>query len=380
MVITIGAPACGKTTWLRHHRVRDVALDDQPGVYLSVPAEDWLLAARYNGGGGGGGGGGAGAGGNGNHSHHSSGSDRHQHRRLPPEAEDVLRHLARTAVQGRSLRERLADPRHAELLAVLRRLRGDLSPAGLRARLPAGPLHDALAAAVEDHLRRQRPGGRGPARVDLYVPESLFRGGGLERAAAALADAAARGPPEAPLGWGNTNTRPREYAAALAAAARHRRPVLFCLAEPVAVEWAAAAAAGIGTAATDAATAIGDADSVFDLRVGSLRALLARSVDRFARTGRYVPAPAILDMNARCAATLREAAAGLEPDAAVAADGGAGAPLSALERHSRLEVHRELCRLAGYEMDDDRLVRPMGGGGLTDGEPQRGPGGRELGA
>jgi len=50
LYITIGPPCSGKTTWLRSHldgggayAVDDVSIDDQPGLYVPVPLEDWLF-------------------------------------------------------------------------------------------------------------------------------------------------------------------------------------------------------------------------------------------------------------------------------------------------------------------------------------------------
>ena len=98
--------------------------------------------------------------------------------------------------------------------------------------------------------------------VDLFVPQALFNGG-IDKAEGKLQQLLDSSSISTPISWGNTNTRPVEYAAALRAAQRAGRPVKF-------VAW--------GTP---------------NLPRVPRRELLRRTVSKFRNTGRYVPAGAV---------------------------------------------------------------------------------------
>jgi hypothetical protein len=95
--------------------------------------------------------------------------------------------------------------------------------------------------------------------VALYVPQCIFDGG-IDRAQDLLATLLIEESSMMPMAWDNTNTRPSEYTAALAAAQKAKRPVKF-------IAW--------GTQ--------------WMSRV-SRRELLNRNIKRFRATGRYIPA------------------------------------------------------------------------------------------
>lgn len=98
--------------------------------------------------------------------------------------------------------------------------------------------------------------------LELFVPEGIFRGG-IDSANKLLSQLANTAHPEQPVSWGNTNTRPAEYAKTLAAAEEAGRPVKF-------VAW------GTGR-----------------LPRVSRQELLRRNVARFRNSGRYIPAGAV---------------------------------------------------------------------------------------
>jgi len=98
--------------------------------------------------------------------------------------------------------------------------------------------------------------------VELFVPHALFNGG-IERAETQLQRLLDSSDPTTPISWGNTNTRPIEYATALNAAQKAGRPVKF-------VAW--------GTP---------------NLPRLPRQELLRRTVSKFRNTGRYVPAGAV---------------------------------------------------------------------------------------
>jgi len=101
--------------------------------------------------------------------------------------------------------------------------------------------------------------------VDLFVPHAIFHGG-LDRAEEQLQQLLRVNNKDAettPVSWGNTNTRPVEYAVALQAAQKGGRPVQF-------VAW--------GTS---------------NLPRVDRAELLRRTVQKFRNTGRYIPAGAV---------------------------------------------------------------------------------------
>ena len=102
----------------------------------------------------------------------------------------------------------------------------------------------------------------GTSWIDLFVPQALFQRG-IPRAKEYLSNMLTSSRSDQPVSWGNTNTRPTEYAAALAAAEEVGRPVEF-------IVW--------GTQRFPAL---------------SRQELFRRSVSRLRRTGRYIPAGVI---------------------------------------------------------------------------------------
>ena len=166
--------------------------------------------------------------------------------------------------------------------------------------------------------------------VELFVPQSLFNGG-IGRAENALDQLLRDGPASSPVTWGNTNTRPTEYLAALEAAEKSGRPVQF-------IAW--------GTKR---------------LHPISRQDLLQRSISRFRKTGRYVPAGAIVAALGRTQTLVKEA----QREADLLFEGGKVPP--AFEENDEWEAHKmdvAFAKLAGFSMDDDGYVAQVG-------EPQK---------
>jgi hypothetical protein len=126
---------------------------------------------------------------------------------------------------------------------------------------PAAKLDLSTLNATQAHLLSARALIQTP-HVDLFIPQAIFHGG-IDRAEQVLCELLQSSTVERPASWGNTNTRPTEYAAALSAAERAGRPVRF-------VAW------GTGR-----------------LPRVSRQELLRRNVARFRKTGRCIPAGAV---------------------------------------------------------------------------------------
>lgn len=182
--------------------------------------------------------------------------------------------------------------------------------------------------------------------VDLFVPHAIF-GGGISKAEERLGELLQQSPISQPVVWGNTNTRPMEYAAALLSATRTRRPVQF-------VAW-------------------GNRPTVMP-RVPRPE-LLRRNVARFRRTGRYIPAGAVGAALARVERLVQEAekeAAKLvlldddddDDDNALANDNNTDRHRSEkdviIERRENLKMNMAFASLAGFVMDKKGYVVKMG--------------------
>ena len=168
--------------------------------------------------------------------------------------------------------------------------------------------------------------------VDLFVPQALFNGG-IDKAERKLQKLLKGSSLSTPISWGNTNTRPVEYAAALAAAQRAGRPVKF-------VAW--------GTS---------------NLPRVPRRELLRRTVSKFRNTGRYVPAGAVGAALGRVERLIQEAEKEARKLATVAKDNSRddddGTSGNNTEVAEQQEIHRmnvAFAALAGYLMYDDGHV------------------------
>ncbi|CAM9199225.1 unnamed protein product [Phaeothamnion confervicola] len=241
LLVTIGPPCSGKTTLLRRLalngvNIRDIAIDDHPEVYLKV------ALARFTGG----------------------------EPSLPK---------SEPRIYGRNLAERLSDDDGArESALVAGRLQGVLSQEDFVAELrgllgPGGTggfggggqdggvdvfsVAAALAEAVETACSEGRT--MTTPTVDVFIREAIFPTAVTASLSLLTGHLMAHA---GPVAWGNTNTKASDFRDALAAAAGAGRPVRFLC-------WGR------------------------DLPRLPLATLLSRGVQRFAETGRYIPAVAI---------------------------------------------------------------------------------------
>jgi len=274
--IPIGPPCCGKTTLLRKIGAVDVSLDDQDGVYRAVPT-DLFLGDRP-----------------------------------PPPGPLGDRLDSSKRMSGKY-------PADEEIRLILMKLRGEIGAGDMREalrRIERGPGSGAatLLRATED---LPAPIAL-PETVDLFVPGAIFPRGlrAAERSLSSAAADAALGP----LAWGNTNTRPGDYATALGTAAAYGRPVIFLV-------------YGGGDDAGDDGYG---SDDTFRLPAVGLGELMRRSVRRLCETGRYVPMSAVEVSLGRVERLVSKSRR----------EGGNG-----------IGMEVALSRMAGYEMLADRTVR-----------------------
>lgn len=262
LYITVGPPCSGKTTWLREHQIRDIAIDDQPHVYCPLP---WTYFAL----------------------------------------DHVLdqQNLLDQTLMGKTIRDRLYDPEQFELRTVCACLSGKMNAQRLQLELeePFGkdrrrskdklPLAAVVAAAAADVLRINSTAF--PQTVDLFCVDALFTPTGedrvtaIERAYRQLESV----PTTQPVAWGNTNVRiDSDYQRALEMAYAQNRPVHFvvfdtttqiCLVNPTKIEY-------------------NQDDMQF-----CLDELMTRNLKRLLEKGRYIPVLVLKDMLHRYVDVIR---------------------------------------------------------------------------
>jgi hypothetical protein len=410
LYVTIGPPCSGKTTWLQSRSgrrrlvgdankhgagdcaVRDVALDDQPGIYVPVAIVDALplLSAAEMG-----------------DAVAAIGTTAHR--------DDGPLH--RSVILGRSVADRLRSDDNRELGLVLLRLALRISSAEFADRMlqlhecthessdpprgnataarsgeEGGPttevrdessLSRLIIEAVEEVLSRhvelhgeggdviqsrEKDGGEGlppwvPPSVELFVQDRIFRAesaGALSGIDSAHLELRRACHSPGPVAWGNTNTRPREYKQALQLASETRRPVHF-------------------VTYCDIHEAVGAPGSIHEVNCEDdvisltcdVKDLLLRNLERLLRTGRFVPSLVIHTMHNRSQKLVKMAleqwriqlsreAATTEPanqqveNASIAMS----APSAETKILSKFDFDRILARLANYEMNQDRTVVP----------------------
>lgn len=359
MYITIGPQCCGKSTWLRNINtlssissssrtganvvtaasVVDVCIDDQPGVYMKVPIDMWLLCADEKG---------------------------------------QLNEFLSTERFGKTVCERIRECN--ELTLILQRWTGRIDGTEFSRRLT---LHyqqkqreqqdrqqrqqrrhnndnaqvstststneeifthcQAVITAVETFLVSSSsvislPLGSSssesdhepppvPDTVDLFILEALFQPdpdcdqqsqntnngndngivsnmSAIDRAHAQLRSV----PPHVPVAWGNTNSKARDYQVALDIAYQTKRPVQFVLCHPSRSNKKMIA----GTTTSGNSTALSlfgpssdvDNDGILTIPWLSFSELFQRNLQRFAATGRYIPSTAITDCMQRVASII----------------------------------------------------------------------------
>lgn len=235
MYITIGPQCCGKSTFLKkqHPHVLDISLDDQLDVYIPIHTSTFLTANSNN---------------------TSTGDDM--------KCLDNVHH-------GKTLRDRIQHDK-TELTLILRYWNGDLSAQDFAIHLLQFYQKKEQPVKVAQYLVRaiQETKYQMPDQVQVFVVESLFRPhptdnlSAIQRAYKLLRTT----PSHIPVAWGNTNSKPRDYQMALEIACQTRRPVHICLSSPD-----------------------GPLPSL------PLSELFVRNLQRFSKSGKYVPAMAIAE-------------------------------------------------------------------------------------
>jgi hypothetical protein len=285
-------------------------------------------------------------------------------------------------VLGKTILERINDSSNDELRHVIQRLGGRISPAEFASLLyerqtqdPSNPIVEDLVAAVEDIARSNDTSL--PEHVDLFIVEAIFRprpldlvrnitgeissNSSLSALDAALdllkshANNSQQHAITAPIAWGNTNTRPREYTSALEAARQSGRPVNFIVFG--------------GSEACDMIrdhmtrreyrqmhndTSDGQANSTEPInclpKLTRLE-LFRRNLQRFLKSGRYIPSAAINDALVRVDSLLAAAAADAkktcDPDSMLTLD------------DAKFRLDFELAKLADFELNRDGTVRAL---------------------
>lgn len=259
LYITIGPPCSGKTTWLREQGIRDVSIDDQPGVYVKVPLQDFVQD-----------GGGA----------------------------------ANRLLFGQSIDDRIHSDANRELRCILGYWQGLMTIEQLQEALPHLP--NEYVKLIEDMLHTNKDGGTTimtSPTIDLFVQQRLFRRDPPVYPTPAIAEceaqlrALAMSSQDEALAYGNTNTLPRDYQTALEIAFESNRPVEFILFEPIYED---------EPNATSTPQQSRLDTSLFDLHVASSTELYQRLLQRLAQSGRYVPFQTVRQMQARWIQTLQQ--------------------------------------------------------------------------
>ena len=320
LYITIGPPCSGKTTWIRNRssatvlepngpKIVDICIDDQPGVYHRIPS-DYLL----------------------------------------PNVDDkngtatVRQQCLSKVLFGRATTARINEL--TELRAIVFRFANITTKADFRNSSIVSPLVvEVVEETISEFESKQQPILL-PITIDLFVVDAIFRSSptlnnaqnkmndnvddvpslsALERIEQLLYDT----PESTPIAFGNTNSRATDYVKALQMALELKRPVHFVV-------------------YCDDKNENIDKD-LFDLTVEEgIKGLIRRNVYRFLQTGRYVPEQVITDMRNRTQNLIndfirrqRSFPSNTEID---------------VQKLNKLEFHQHLARLAGFIMNDERII------------------------
>lgn len=312
LYVSIGPPCAGKTTLLKQITVQapagqealvDICLDDQPNVYVNIPISLFLLS-----------------------------SSEMESPELPFDHQYLLK---RTYYQ-RTVQERILAEDHQELRLVLQRLAGKLSKEEFENALwsfHSSTLNDrnaivlrTLLESIDNVMNNQAVLIELPQTVNLFIVEALFERDptlpdcewtGIERAL----DLLWKTPSNVPVSWGNTNTKPEDYGAALEFAQGQKRPVYFCV-------WG------------ENNNMMGG-ESLFDLPKLEFPQLMDRNLQRLLDTGKYIPCQVIDGLSTRSDQLVADAILNFE----------GGIP------PTKLDLDRHLAWSASFDLLDDRTVR-----------------------
>ena len=351
--ITVGPQCSGKTTMLKQVFGEDpggvdITIDDQEMVYISVPTNYFLLDP--------------------------SDSD------SPPAISNEHFSL-HTEVLGKTIQERINDSSNDELRNVIRRMGGKLSAEEFDSLIRGnGEQHEDFISAVEDTMRTNDVCL--PENVDMFVVESIFRprplhlmrtmtGEVFNHSSSALdaaldllksyANDSHLHPTITPIAWGNTNTRPREYASALEAAMLSRRPVEFIAFGGMDAcdmihknmtkrEYRKAHEIDSEVQRNCSEQPYQDQSKVLSLPKLSRPELFKRNLHRFIKSGRYIPSNAINDATVRVESLLASA---------VSAEAKNGPISTRTVYDAKFRLDYQLAKLADYRLNNDRTVIRM---------------------
>jgi hypothetical protein len=319
LYITVGPPCAGKSTWIRRQNntdvkpstspnILDICIDDQPGVYHSVPTSFFLPETISRG--------------------------------LEVAQQQGLSKI----IFGRSIKDRISDL--SEFRAVLLRFanittKDDLQNSSIVSSLVSRVVEEIIC---EYELKQQIIVL--PNTVDLFIMDAIFRRpplinttmkrknesvedlpplSALSRVEHLLYDT----PVSIPIAYGNTNTRATDYVQALTMALKLKRPVHFVVYyDGENKDWN---------------------QDLFDLSVeNGMEGLIRRNMYRFLQTGRYVPEQVIIDMRDRTLNMINDIVKQQGPS-----DSNSD---TAIRKMSKLEFHQQLAKIAGFQMNDERMI------------------------
>jgi hypothetical protein len=385
LYVTIGPQCAGKTTILKtlfgsssgDGGGTDITIDDQELVYISVPTSNFLN-------------------------------------------QRVDSSLLNETIFGKTIRERILDRSNNELRYVLKRLgrfadklefasslrelyNQDLPPNTIEKNKM---VYDDLMEAVESIIRMHDDPNMKPISlpntIDLFIVESIFKPrplkllentnnannvsatssevlSALDQAHYLLKTHAIDPdihPVTAPLSWGNTNTRGREYESALEAAAVSGRPVVFIVYGGIE---ACEMITGVKYNSIHDDTDEDTTDRMLCMEKVDRKTLFVRNIQRFLQTGRYVPSNSIADAIERVDLLMVEAAS--EANKYYYKDTPNKASTPSLH-DAKFQLDYGLAKLAGYRLNSDRTVTPLrvnhdsSGGNRNPNHQSRGRGGR----
>jgi len=330
LYVTIGPPCSGKTTLLQQAQVKDVALDNQPSVFIPIETPYFTAEKRPK--------------------------------------------WMNKTIFGRSLAQRVQQEDQAELRLVLQRLQKNITVEQMQESFQTLPSKNSEynTTIVPKLVQTVEKFGSTPLppTVDLFIQQSIYLPDqrtnltGLESVQIQLENTSV----QQAVAWGNTNTRPNEYKVAMEMAARQGRPVHFIVygEESEHVE-----------------------DDVIDMQA-TYDDLLYRNLNRLLQTGRYIPATVIWDMRQRSIDLVDRAirawkrdqdkilnAASLEPttepnntqsnsdpepmdvnasSAEQTAASDAMLSTTQVKRMTKMDLHRYLAGAINFDMKEDRTV------------------------
>lgn len=325
----------------------DVTIDDQLGVYRKVPIE-LFLCDPWN----------------------------------PNIDLKPFESILHTQIFGKSLGQRIFSEENDEMRWVVQRITGQISAGDFKLKIQTLSQRqqdtrkryylllsqdgkqdldsekdwtEILIMAVE--LGVENPPSTGlkshtTTTADLFISEAIFKtytveGQNMESAvnrAVLQLNLLASNPslldPTACLAWGNTNTRPNDYVAALEAAMSSNRPIEF-----------------VPYAESDKDPGI--STGLYLPYVG-LEELFRRNVQRFIQTGRYIPCRAIIDSSLRVHVLMNDARKKiLEHTRPIekAESNIDGCIETSTTMCSKMDWNRAFAALAGYDVLDNGIVQ-----------------------